>query len=218
MIKKYREHYPYPFNQALFEDAKAEIIRKVPIPIYIMDNVDHTVNLFDNKKMCCPMHEENTPSFVYNEDRQLWTCYGSCSRSGKVIDLHMILNGIPNYYASLMHFKDMYGKKYNLQFKDFFMYDGNNSITVEETIALSERRAEKELDYSQFLSTQERSPQMLMVSIEQLLFNMKAMNQDLYIKYCIKFDALFSYKRTALEDLIKLETEMKGEIKNGNIN
>jgi len=41
---------------------------------------------------CCPFHDENTPSFAVNPDRQTFNCYG-CNEHGDVIDLVMKLKG-----------------------------------------------------------------------------------------------------------------------------
>jgi len=30
---------------------------------------------------CCPLHQEDTPSFYVNEEKQVWSCHG-CGRSG----------------------------------------------------------------------------------------------------------------------------------------
>lgn len=35
-------------------------------------------------KMCCPFHNEKTPSFVVTPETQQWRCYGSCGTGGDV--------------------------------------------------------------------------------------------------------------------------------------
>ena len=35
----------------------------------------------------CPLHEENTPSFLVYEDTQRYWCFGACASGGDVIDL-----------------------------------------------------------------------------------------------------------------------------------
>lgn len=37
-----------------------------------------------NYKACCPFHNEKTPSFHINVDRQLWYCFGACKEGGDV--------------------------------------------------------------------------------------------------------------------------------------
>jgi len=44
-------------------------------------------------KGLCPFHEEKTPSFVVNEDRQTFHCFG-CGERGDVIDFAMKIYGL----------------------------------------------------------------------------------------------------------------------------
>ncbi len=37
-----------------------------------------------NHKACCPFHSENTASFVVDENRQSWRCYGACATGGDI--------------------------------------------------------------------------------------------------------------------------------------
>ncbi|WWP01679.1 MAG: DNA primase [Candidatus Dasytiphilus stammeri] len=41
-----------------------------------------------NYKACCPFHQENTPSFTVNRDKQFYYCFG-CGRHGNAIDFIM---------------------------------------------------------------------------------------------------------------------------------
>jgi hypothetical protein len=44
--------------------------------------------------MClCPLHEERTPSFSINPEKNIWFCHG-CKKNGNVIDLHAAIKGI----------------------------------------------------------------------------------------------------------------------------
>jgi hypothetical protein len=44
-------------------------------------------------KCLCPLHAEQTPSFVINPAKNVWKCFG-CGAGGSVIDLHAQLHGI----------------------------------------------------------------------------------------------------------------------------
>lgn len=49
--------------------------------------------VLDNRdfKICCPIHEETEPSFSYSNKIGIWTCFGACHTSGRVVKLHYML-------------------------------------------------------------------------------------------------------------------------------
>lgn len=74
----------------------AEVKSKITIPMYFYSIVvpqlgsyydNYPVN-FDSKiVVCCPLHDEDTPSFRYYEETESFFCFG-CRRGGDVIALH----------------------------------------------------------------------------------------------------------------------------------
>ena len=59
------------------------------VPEYYRKFIDPKVNLEETPKVCCPFHEENTPSFSYDERSGRWRCFGRCKTGGDTIDMHM---------------------------------------------------------------------------------------------------------------------------------
>ena len=63
------------------------IINEIKDKANIVDIISEYVDLNNNGssyKSCCPFHNENTPSFVVSENKQIYKCFG-CGRSGDVI-------------------------------------------------------------------------------------------------------------------------------------
>jgi DNA primase len=44
-------------------------------------------------KACCPFHQENTPSFNVNEEKQMYHCFG-CGVGGDVFSFVMEIEGM----------------------------------------------------------------------------------------------------------------------------
>lgn len=67
----------------------SEIIGRIPsIPEYYGTFIDKKVDLLSEPKQCCPFHKEDTPSFSYSAERDVWRCFGACKCGGDVIELH----------------------------------------------------------------------------------------------------------------------------------
>lgn len=52
----------------------------------------------------CPLHEEDTPSFVVYPEQGRWWCYGACQTGGDVFKLVMLKEGLD--FKSAVHFLD----------------------------------------------------------------------------------------------------------------
>ena len=45
---------------------------------------------------CCPFHNEKTPSFHVNRERQIYKCFG-CGEGGGVINFMMKIENLPSF-------------------------------------------------------------------------------------------------------------------------
>lgn len=58
------------------------------IPEYFARFIDPKVDLNQTPKICCPFHQEDTPSFSYSPDKGVWRCFGACHFGGDVVAMH----------------------------------------------------------------------------------------------------------------------------------
>lgn len=70
------------------------IKKAIDIPTYFLRFVDNKINLVDTPSICCPFHDEDTPSFSYSHDKGVWSCFGSCKAGGDVINMHKKNRGL----------------------------------------------------------------------------------------------------------------------------
>jgi hypothetical protein len=107
----------------------AAVKAHVTIPMYfyniIVPQLDgyfdlYPVNFDNDPRACCPLHDEDTPSFRYYEDTQSFYCFG-CAKGGNVINLHM-------YFAEKMNGK-MPSKDEAIAFLYQYFVKGHESET-----------------------------------------------------------------------------------------
>lgn len=59
-------------------------------------------------KACCPFHQEDTPSFMVDQARGLWYCFGACHEGGNVIKFVEKINNM-NFPEACHWLADKYG-------------------------------------------------------------------------------------------------------------
>lgn len=70
-----------------FTDAKTAINSQLQISAFLSAN---GIAVESNKQICCPLHDDSTPSFSVNFATNEWKCFG-CPDGGHYIDLWMKL-------------------------------------------------------------------------------------------------------------------------------
>ena len=101
-----------------------EAISKVSIVDIISEKVALSQSSRNQWKGLCPFHNEKTPSFFVNEEKNFYHCFG-CGEAGNVISFLMKIDGV--------NFKDAMARIFYLAGIDYF--DGNeieyNEIKIE---------------------------------------------------------------------------------------
>jgi len=70
-----------------------EIKTRIDIVNYVQRFVPSLKKAGRNYKACCPFHNEKTPSFVVNPERQTWRCFGACAEGGDLFTFAQKANG-----------------------------------------------------------------------------------------------------------------------------
>ena len=75
------------------EHDRKEILAANPLLDYAQKQGWQLKHSGPNFVCLCPLHDETTPSFTIDADKNLWKCFG-CDTGGSVIDLHAKLRGL----------------------------------------------------------------------------------------------------------------------------
>jgi len=70
-----------------------EIKSRIDIVNYVQRFVPSLKKGGRNYKACCPFHNEKTPSFIVNPDKQTWHCFGACAEGGDLFTFAQKMNG-----------------------------------------------------------------------------------------------------------------------------
>lgn len=112
--------------------ARDTIADHVTVSKYLSDMLQR--NLDSQGKICCPVHDEGTPSFHYDDTRKTGHCFG-CHVGGTIVELHMHIKRKENpHYSQIRAVKDL-SRKYNVEIPDLFSHE----IATEDRVKKSSR-------------------------------------------------------------------------------
>lgn len=184
-----------PVDRELYQKARDEVLTKLSIPQYFHDNIDANINLTIKPNCLCPFHEEDTPSFRYNGNDNYWRCFGKCQDGGTVVELHMRKYGIKNHYEGIWHLREIFGKKYGLSFKNFFLTEDNTDISIDHII----KKSKPAMTMEEFLKPVKTSKTSIVTKIETKLVQLHRKDKNKYIEACIMYDNFHVYGITDIE-------------------
>lgn len=120
-----------------------EVIEQVRNETNIADIIGQFVALRksgSNLMGLCPFHDENSPSFSVNEDRQLFKCFG-CGKGGNVFTFMMELENL-TYPEAILKVADMSGIEISDQYKQNNSQKPKMNSTETKLIEMHEKSAE----------------------------------------------------------------------------
>lgn len=181
-------------NFDTFLIAKTKIEEQVPLPTYYHDYIDAEIDLDSYNKDCCPLHDEDSPSFFYFGDGR-FHCFG-CDKFGKVSDLHYFVQqrNDPSYTRTkaVLDLAKLYNIDIPNIFKSVTLDDAPSSFFKTEKIPFKKR---EELT---------KPTKKMKTETEKMLKNAKANLPVLvYKKYVDEFDSIL-FRDSAVEKEIKL--------------
>lgn len=127
-------------NEEQVNEARKIIKSKLLISKYLEDN---NLKYGDEAegKIRCPIHNENTPSFLYDDVKGAFNCFG-CSAGGTVLELHYkIQKGLNPKYSYIKAIYDL-SSKYDIEIPNLFSADVRRNERTAKVSRWQQRRKE----------------------------------------------------------------------------
>lgn len=111
------------------------------IPSGYYDTGVYGVNFEYKATACCPLHDEDTPSFRYYPDTLSFYCFG-CGAGGNIVNLHMkFMYKINGTYIS---------KQEAIDFLYTYFIEGKRAVPIVQQLTFEVRKKNSEVDLARY--------------------------------------------------------------------
>lgn len=192
-------------NQDAVKEAKEILSKNINLNTYYKDFVDSTGDLLATSLVCCPLHDDTTPSFKYYEDTNTFYCFG-CGKGGRykgtVVDLHYWLN--KKYNENYTYVKALLDLSKYYKVKIPSLFDISSLNPLEKALRGFEK---PKVIYKDNMKTPLK---VVMAEIEKKVSMLKSIDFNLYIDYIKKLDHIYMIHDNCYDELIDLLKELGG--------
>lgn len=205
-FKLYKERsVSMPIDKESLREAIDLLNDQIPLVDYYNDYVDSSVDIESSRRDCCPIHDEDSPSFHYFSDTKRFHCFG-CGASGKTVDLHLALKKREYPEFSLIRGVRDLAKLYEITLPDLFQPPPRQPSYFENThrLQFKPREALKK-PFKRLLND-------FMVELKKCKENAPV---TVYMHYMSELELLMFLNRDKRTDIDKLTVELKKSAKEG---
>lgn len=193
-------------NRIIPKSRVEEVKSKVSIPDYfdkiIVPQMGSYYDLypvdFDNKPVvCCPIHDEDTPSFRFYPETSSFYCFG-CQKGGNIINLHRY------FMESISGDKPEYSESVDFLYDTFINGKAIQNTKINISITQDKKSTDKEmLEYN-----------MYRVDIEQSLMVDPNIQNKVKLTVCKMLDSIDTLVHKDMVNAIEAKKWLKTYIKN----
>ena len=163
-----------------FDDAKTAINSKYQISDYLESKGIHVQS---NRQICCPFHDDSTPSFSVNFETNEWKCFG-CQDGGHFVDIwrayeNKYNNGHYTVYSSTEAILSIDTElQVQLGFKSIFKSE-------EDNFDLFLQNEEQAFQFDKLLAGEQKIKIVNTDSMKQVLLSLQGASNDEIVKFII---------------------------------
>lgn len=174
-------------NKDAYERAKYMLQESIDIPTYYNDVVNSRVNLLSQSLVCCPLHDETTPSFKYFSETKSFYCFG-CERSGSIVELHhhLVQRSNENYTKSRAVI-DL-SKDYKIKIPNIF---DDTFVDEVKLFKYEAPRINEQIENIGHTEHELKPVNWLLIEIEKKLKTIKKVNLNSYMQICNELDRIY---------------------------